>query len=109
VTLLLKQEASLWLQTSESLFVCSTRGDHLLYFLLSLFRTSGATRLCTSLMQYDLEKFRSIYLDEFGDSLSDEEAERKARMLLNLYLAVYRSVVEVIKEVPLTDRQYEQQ
>ena len=54
-------------------------------------------------MQFDLEKFKSIYRDEFNEDLSDEDAERKARMLLNLYLTVYTSVVNIVREVQLTE------
>lgn len=50
-------------------------------------------------MQFDLEKFKSIYRDEFHEDLSDEDAERKARMLFNLYLSVYTSVVDAVHEV----------
>lgn len=57
-------------------------------------------------MQFDLEKFKSIYRDEFKEDLSDEDAERKARMLLNLYLSVYTSVVDVVHEVQLTEEDY---
>ena len=60
-------------------------------------------------MSHDLDRFKGIYLDEFGENLSDEDAERKARLVLNLYLAVYRSVLDVIKEVPLTSEQHEQE
>jgi hypothetical protein len=49
-------------------------------------------------MSHDLDRFKKIYLDEFGEDLSDEDAERKARLVLNLYLAVYRSAREVIEE-----------
>jgi len=45
------------------------------------------------------DRFKKIYLDEFGEHLSDEDAERKARLVHNLYLALYRSAREVIKEV----------
>jgi hypothetical protein len=56
-------------------------------------------------MSHDLERFKKIYLDEFGEHLSEEDAERKSRALVNLYLAVYRSVVDVIREVPLTENE----
>jgi hypothetical protein len=59
-------------------------------------------------MQFDLEKFKSIYRDEFNEDLSDEDAERKARMLLNLYLSVYTSVVDVVHEVQLTESNNEE-
>jgi hypothetical protein len=50
-------------------------------------------------MSHDLSEFKDIYLKEFNETLSDEDAERKARAVLNLYLAVYGSVVDSIKEV----------
>ncbi len=37
-----------------------------------------------------LAKFHDIYKWEFGKDLSQEDLERKARTLLNLYLSVYR-------------------
>lgn len=45
-------------------------------------------------MSHDLEKFKQIYFETFEEHLSDEEVERKARLLVNLYLAVYRSPAE---------------
>jgi hypothetical protein len=60
-------------------------------------------------MLYDLDRFKSIYYDEFRKDLSDEDAERKARRLLNLYLAVYSSVVNVVHEVQLEKEEYGKQ
>lgn len=50
-------------------------------------------------MSHDLDRFKSIYSEEFNETLSEEDVERKARMLLNLYLAIYGSVLDVVKEV----------
>lgn len=50
-------------------------------------------------MSNDLDGFKDIYLKEFNETLSDEDAERKARAVLNLYLAVYGSVLDGVKEV----------
>lgn len=49
-------------------------------------------------MSHDLDGFKTLYLNEFGEQLSDEDAERKARTILNLYLAVYGSVLDVSKD-----------
>ena len=45
-----------------------------------------------------LDQFRAIYSREFGEELSTEDADRKARLLLNLYIAIYRSPIELIRE-----------
>ena len=37
-----------------------------------------------------LVKFKKIFKDEFGTNLSDEEALRKATLLLSLYRSVYQ-------------------
>lgn len=50
-------------------------------------------------MSHDLDRFKSIYTEEFNETLSEEDAERKSRMLLNLYLAIYGSVLDIAKEV----------
>jgi len=62
-------------------------------------------------MSRDLEQFKKIYLDEFNERLSDEDAERKARVLLDLYIAVYGSLVGDIKNTleKLTDKNYDEQ
>lgn len=39
----------------------------------------------------DLETFKRLYSSEFGVALTDEEAERQARLLSQLYLVVYGS------------------
>lgn len=33
----------------------------------------------------DIEEFKAIYLEEYGEELSDAEAERRARQLLTFY------------------------
>jgi hypothetical protein len=48
-------------------------------------------------MSRDIETFKRIYLDEFNELLSDEDAERKARVLLELYVSVYGSLVGDIR------------
>lgn len=42
-------------------------------------------------MQTDLSKFKELYKDAFGVELTDEQSEVKARVLMNLYKAVYGS------------------
>lgn len=49
--------------------------------------------------QDSLNGFHAIYEREFGEVLSQGNAERKARMLLSLYVAVYRSIHDVMQEV----------
>lgn len=56
-------------------------------------------------MSYDLDRFKQIYRDEFGEDLSPDEAEGKARMLVQLYLALYRSVVDVVREVQVNENE----
>lgn len=46
----------------------------------------------------DIDGFKNLYLSEFGEYLSDEDSERKARMILGLYSSVYSSVLDVINE-----------
>ncbi len=41
----------------------------------------------------DLETFKRLYSSEFDVALTDEEAERQARLLSQLYLVVYGSPV----------------
>lgn len=43
------------------------------------------------IMKADLETFKKLYLQEFGVALTDEDAERRARLLMSLYKAVYSS------------------
>ena len=45
-----------------------------------------------------LARFAGIYSQEFSETLTQDEVEYKARMLLNLYLAIYRSPLEVAKQ-----------
>jgi hypothetical protein len=40
-------------------------------------------------MAADLETFKKLYLQEFGMLLTDKEAERRARSLMQVYVAVY--------------------
>jgi len=49
-------------------------------------------------MQFDLEEFKKIYMDEFNENLSDEELERKSRMLFNFYKALYGSVSVILRQ-----------
>lgn len=49
-------------------------------------------------MSEKLEAFRQIYLQHFGEELTEEETERKARKLLNLYLVVYGNPVDIVQE-----------
>lgn len=46
----------------------------------------------------ELETFRQIYLQHFGEELTEEETARKAAKLLNLYVAVYGNPTEVVQE-----------
>jgi hypothetical protein len=52
-------------------------------------------------MQFDLDKFKELYQDEFGENLSDEELERKSRMLFNFYKALYGSVPDILRQSEL--------
>jgi hypothetical protein len=38
-----------------------------------------------------LENFWNIYKHEYGEELSSYDLERKARILLNLYLSIYEN------------------
>lgn len=42
-------------------------------------------------MTTDVETFKKLYLQEFGVLLTDEEAERRASKLMQVYKAVYGS------------------
>ena len=53
-------------------------------------------------MQPDLHKFKELYKDAFGVELTDEQSVVKARVLMNLYKAVYGSP-------DLTLKQYEEE
>jgi hypothetical protein len=50
-----------------------------------------------------LEAFRQIYKDTFDEDLSQEEIEQKARSLLALYLAIYGSPLQAVKEIELLE------
>lgn len=39
----------------------------------------------------ELEKFKRMYFSEFGIALTDEDAERQARLLVQIYKVVYGS------------------
>lgn len=49
-------------------------------------------------MNKELETFRQIYLQHFGEELTEEETEWRARKLLNLYLVVYGNPVDIVQE-----------
>jgi len=44
------------------------------------------------LTQRSIEKFKNLYLKNFGEKLSDEEARRKAEYLIEVYRSVYSAV-----------------
>jgi hypothetical protein len=44
--------------------------------------------------QKTLKKFKDLYKKRFNEDLSDAEVSKKAAALLNLYLAVYGSLLE---------------
>lgn len=46
-----------------------------------------------------IERLNDIFLSELDEHFTDDELQRKARMLLNLYKAVYGSVKEQIRDV----------
>lgn len=48
-----------------------------------------------------LKSFKTLYQKQCGEELNEEELERKARLLLNLYLAIYQSPVETIRQTEL--------
>ena len=50
-----------------------------------------------------LARFAEIFFQEFSQHLNQEEVERKARTLLNLYLAVYESPIAAVKTQLLTE------
>ena len=52
-----------------------------------------------SLSEKSLLEFSRLYEEEFGERLNQDDLERKARMVRNLYIAIYRSPVEAIKEM----------
>ena len=53
--------------------------------------------ISTPLSQESLDEFGKSYEFEFGANLAHGDLERKTRMLLNLYKAVYGSPVEIVK------------
>lgn len=52
-----------------------------------------------SLSEKSLLEFNRLHQEEFGETLNQDDLERKARMVRNLYIAIYRSPVEAIKAV----------
>ena len=42
-------------------------------------------------MTADLDTFKKLYFRQFGVALTDEEAEQRARSLMQIYVAVYGS------------------
>ncbi|HRH55280.1 MAG TPA: hypothetical protein PK609_00220 [Candidatus Paceibacterota bacterium] len=46
-----------------------------------------------------LNDFHQIYLQEFGEELTDEELHRKALLILNLYKAIYGDPKERLEEL----------
>lgn len=42
-----------------------------------------------------LIQFAELFKQEFGEELSQEEIEQRARAVLNLYIAIYRTPLEV--------------
>jgi len=50
----------------------------------------------------DIEEFKQIYRDEFGEELSDADAEARARQLLSLVDIVYRVLVNDRRSQPET-------
>jgi hypothetical protein len=100
MSLLACQETSLGLQLASFLFADLKRFSPLLKLLIE--RVVQHAR-CISPMRFDLERFKSIYRDEFHKDLSDVEAESKARRVLNLYIALYSNPADIAGEVPLTE------
>ena len=45
-----------------------------------------------ALSQEGLVQFAKLYTQEFGEELGHEETERRARYLINLYIAVFGSL-----------------
>ncbi len=46
-------------------------------------------------MTTEIEKFKRLYFSEFGIALTDEEAERQARLLVQIYKVVYGSPTKI--------------
>lgn len=46
-----------------------------------------------------IDRLNDIFLSELDEHFTTDELQRKARMLLNLYKAVYGSVKEQIRDV----------
>lgn len=56
-----------------------------------------------SLSNEGLTHFAELYKNEFAEDLTPEDLERKARTLINLYIAIYSSPLEVVKSQSLID------
>ena len=46
------------------------------------------------LTKVDIEEFRTIYRQEFGEELSDADAERRSRQLLMFYDVIYQILLK---------------
>ena len=46
------------------------------------------------LNRQDIEEFKAIYREEFGEELSDAEAERRARQVLTFYEVIYQVLLK---------------
>jgi hypothetical protein len=42
----------------------------------------------------DIQEFKRIYREEFGEELSEDEAERRARQLLTFYETMYHILLK---------------
>lgn len=50
-----------------------------------------------------LREFQALYRTKFGEELSDKDLDRKARLLLNLYIAIYKSPIDIIRKDTLAN------
>ena len=55
------------------------------------------------LSQEAIQEFKEIYLQEFGEELSDEDAERRARQLLTFYEVVAAILVRERAAIDTSD------
>lgn len=53
---------------------------------------------CMEIPKEDLDRFKAIYREEYGEEISDEEAYRIASKLLNLFRIVYKPFLEPEKK-----------
>jgi len=56
------------------------------------------------LSKKSLDEFYSLYKEEFNEDLTQDDLERKARMLLNLSVSLYSSASNAVRQVQLTDK-----